>query len=73
MVFLLTSIMNKLCVQENVYYFQNQFTKNNKDVLDGHHSQSRFGLAVAAVGDIDYDNYNGEWPGGNRNWKAMDH
>ncbi|WAR14263.1 ITA8-like protein [Mya arenaria] len=34
------------------------FTKRNKDVLDGHDSQSRFGLSVAAIGDIDYDNYN---------------
>ncbi|XP_052258576.1 integrin alpha-8-like isoform X2 [Dreissena polymorpha] len=34
------------------------FTKRNKDVLDGQDSQGRFGLAVAAIGDIDYDNYN---------------
>ncbi|XP_052821061.1 integrin alpha-8-like isoform X1 [Mya arenaria] len=45
-----------------VYIFyqdaKRSFTKRNKDVLDGHDSQSRFGLSVAAIGDIDYDNYN---------------
>lgn len=34
-------------------------TQKKKDILDGYHSQSRFGLAVAAIGDVDYDGYNG--------------
>ncbi|XP_053374403.1 integrin alpha-8-like isoform X2 [Mercenaria mercenaria] len=33
-------------------------SQKRKDILDGHHSQSRFGLAVAAIGDVDYDGYN---------------
>ncbi|XP_060592607.1 integrin alpha-V-like isoform X3 [Ruditapes philippinarum] len=32
--------------------------KKKKDIIDGHDSQSRFGLAVAAIGDVDYDGYN---------------
>ncbi|KAL4222463.1 hypothetical protein ACF0H5_018503 [Mactra antiquata] len=43
-------------------YYQNarrRFSrKKNKDVLDGHDSRSRFGMAVAAIGDIDKDGYN---------------
>lgn len=34
------------------------FNQKRKDILDGHHSQSRFGISVAAIGDIDGDGYN---------------
>jgi hypothetical protein len=35
-------------------------SQKKKDIIDGHDSQSRFGLAVAAIGDVDYDGYNGK-------------
>ncbi|KAK3588064.1 hypothetical protein CHS0354_012112 [Potamilus streckersoni] len=41
-------------------YYQNgkhKFRRKARDILDGHHHRSRFGLSLAGIGDIDYDGY----------------
>ena len=41
-------------------FLQHQFTHTNRDVLDGHDPGSHFGAALASLGDINLDTYNGQ-------------
>ncbi|CAL1533806.1 unnamed protein product [Lymnaea stagnalis] len=38
-------------------FLQKKFRSQRRDILDGYSSQSRFGMAISGVGDINYDGY----------------
>ena len=39
---------------------QRKFKKHKVDILNGPTSQSRFGMALSRLGDINYDGYDGK-------------